>query len=109
MAEVNYFGISSSCISRRPAGRDFFENHEALFSTDWSKEPSMVGRTKRPVTSGSSATVPADATLGNVFHHFAVQWLGRVLKHCYLILWQGEPTPSEPWSLFYVRWSINKL
>jgi hypothetical protein len=40
MAKVNYFGIGSSCISGRPAGRDFFESYEALFSTDWGKEPS---------------------------------------------------------------------
>jgi len=48
----------------------------------------MVGSTKRPKTSGSPNTVPTDAALGNVFNHFAIQWLGRVLKHCYLVLWQ---------------------
>jgi hypothetical protein len=56
----------------------------------------MVCRTKRPETSGSSATVPADSPLGNVFNHFAVQWLGRVLKHRYLVLWQVETAPPEP-------------
>src|ERR1700730_9172585 len=103
MAEVNYFGISSSCISRRPAGRDFFENYAALFRTDWGKEPSMVCRTKRSQTSGSPTPVPADATLRNVFNHFAIQWLGRVLKHCYLVLWQGENAPPEP-GVFFQYW-----
>jgi hypothetical protein len=95
MAEVNYFGIGSSCISRRPAGRGFFENYAALFSTDWGKEPSMVGSTKRPMLSQSPETVPGDATLRKLFNHLAVQWLGRVLKHCYVVLWQVETTPCE--------------
>src|SRR3981081_983522 len=96
MAEVNYFGVGSSCISRRPAGRDFFENYLALFSTDGGQEPSVAGSTKRPKTSGSPNTVPTDAALRNVFNHFAIQWLARVLKHCYLVLWQVETTPPEP-------------
>jgi hypothetical protein len=42
----------------------------------------MVCSTKRPTISDSPTTVPADATLRNVFNHFADQRLGRVLKHC---------------------------
>jgi hypothetical protein len=67
MAEVNYFGIGSSCISRRLARRDFFENYVALFSTDRGKEPSMVCLTKNPVISHSPIAAPADATLRKVF------------------------------------------
>ena len=103
MAEVNYFGIGSSCVSRRPTCRNFFENYIALFSTDGGKEPSMVGSTKRPKASRSPTTVPADATLSNVFDHFAVQWLGRVLKHCYVVLGQVETTPPEPGVLLQYR------
>ncbi len=88
MADVNYFRVDSPCISRRPACRSFFENYVALFSTDWGKEPSMICLTKRPMLSQSPKTVPGDATLRNVFNHFAVQWLGRVLKDRYVILWQ---------------------
>jgi len=55
----------------------------------------MVTSTKRPMLSESPKTVPADATLRNVFNHLAVQWLGRVLKHCYVVLWQVETTPRE--------------
>ena len=95
MAEVNYFGIGSSGISRRPAGRGFFENYAALFSTDWGKEPSMVCSTKRPMLSESPKTVPGESTLRNVFNHLAVQWIGRMLKDCYVVLWQVETTPRE--------------
>src|SRR5437016_10021755 len=95
MVEVHDFGIGSPCISRRPACRNFFENYVALFRTDWGKEPSMVCSTKRSMLSESPKTIPADATLRNVFNHFTVQWLGRVLKHRYVVLWQVETTPGE--------------
>jgi hypothetical protein len=55
----------------------------------------MVANTKRPMLRESPETVPADAPLGNVFYHFAVQWFGRVLKHCYVVLWQVETAPRE--------------
>src|SRR5258707_4471705 len=109
MAAVNYFGVGSSCISRRPACRGFFENYAALFSTDRGKEPSMVCSTKRPMLSESPKTVPGDATLRNVFNHLAVQWLGPVLKHCYFVLWQAENTPPETWAFFQRLWTPRNL
>jgi hypothetical protein len=72
MADVNYFRVGSSCISRRPARRGFFENDAALFGTDRSKEPSMVASTKRPVLCHTSKTVPRDPALRDVFNHLAV-------------------------------------
>src|SRR5258708_26702766 len=95
MAAVNYFGVGSSCISRRPACRGFFENYAALFSTDRGKEPSMVCSTKRPMLSESPKTVPGDATLRNVFNHLAVQWLGRGFKPSHVVLWPVWATPPE--------------
>ena len=94
MVEVTHFGIDSSSISRRPAGRDFFENHAALFRTDWGKEPSMVCSAKTPTISENPETVPGDAMLRNALNHFAIQWLGLVLKK-YGVLWQVETSPRE--------------